>query len=143
MAIYSLSLRTTSATSNQATWELQTSSKKAEILEIGYAVQSAGGRSLGLGRPTSLGVGMTSVTFLAEDFASPASTVTASITGWTLPFPGVPNNFLRRFSTFLNTSAGMVIWRFPEGLVVPANSNLAIFNLGTAFAEDIWCVINE
>jgi hypothetical protein len=142
MAIYSLALRT-GTLNNQVSWELQTGSTDAiRVLEIGLAVQSAGGRNIGLGRPTSLGVGATTVSFLAEDFDSPEGTTTAAVVCWT-SLPGSPTNFLRRASSNTTTSNGMVIWRFPEGLVVPINSNLAIFNIGAGFADDIWCVIDE
>lgn len=143
MAIYSLSQRSGGGNDFTCDWELQTGGTDAiYVLEIGIAVQQAGARSYGLGRPTSLGVGMTLVTFLAEDSASPASTTQAAVTGWTSR-PGIPANFLRRASTNSTTSTGMIIWRFPEGLKVSTNSNLAIFNLGTSFATDYWCVIDE
>lgn len=141
MAIYSLAQRTTTFTSAQACWELRTTSTdRVVVLEIGFNTNTATAQTIGLGRPAAQGVTPVNVTFLAEDFASPAATTVASLSWATSPT--VPANFFRRVSLPASAGAG-IIWTFPRGLIVPVSASLVLWNITTSVAADVWCVIDE
>ncbi len=141
MAIYSLSQRTTNFTSAQASWELRTTATdRVVVLEIGITVNTATAQTLGLGRPAAQGVTPVNVIFQAEDFAAPASTTNASLSWGTSPT--VPAQFFRRVSLPATAGAG-IVWTFPRGLIVPVSASLVIWNITTAVACDVWCVVDE
>src|SRR5258706_2039506 len=141
MAIYSLSQRTTNFTSAQASWELRTTATdRVVVLEIGITVNTATAQTLGLGRPAAQGVTPVNVIFRAEDFAAPASTTNASLSWGTSPT--VPAQFFRRVSLPATAGAG-IVWTFPRGLIVPVSASLVIWNITTAVACDVWCVVDE
>lgn len=143
MAIYSLSQRTGPGDANTVTWELQASATdQVVVLEIGYMGLGSALRGIALGRPSERGVSSSGVAFLPNDPSSPASTATGIVTGWTV-VPPLPSVFLRRWSLSAGGSQQGVVWRFPEGLTVPVNGSLAIFQLLAATTGDVWCEIDE
>ena len=142
MAVYSLSQRTSATAAASAAWEIRTAAgDRAVLLELGISQVTAVAGVYGLGRPAAIGVTPTSPqTFLAEDFADPASTVQASV-AWATG-PTVPANFFRRVACPATIGAG-VIWTFPRGLVVPISSSIIIWILATAPVCDVWAVIDQ
>ena len=142
MAIYSLSLKTTNTTTANACLEIITAStNRPRLLELGLSLNAATASEFGLGRPAAIGITPTTpVTFLAEDPADAAATVTAALAWGT--GPTIPTNFFRRVSLPATVGAG-VIWTFPRGLLIPISSSLILWNLSTTSAADIWAIIDE
>lgn len=144
MAIYSLALRATQAASGSAIWELRTGANRCLVMEIGYSAVLSTARPVGLGRPTVRGITPTEVVMVPDDPNSPASTVSLSI-AWNATSnaapPLMPTTFLRR-ATIQDTTA-TIVWYFPEGLLVPANSSLSMWNVGGGGTADVWVVVDE
>jgi hypothetical protein len=140
--IYSVGIRTTNLTINQACVEIYTPATLAvKVLEIGVGVVTATSYTVGLGRPQAQGVTPVPVAFQPEQNASnPAAKTNASLSWGTSPT--VPAVFLRRFITPATIGSG-VIWTFPRGLELPANSSLVLWNITAAPACDVWIVIDE
>jgi hypothetical protein len=142
MPIYSLSQRTSATSAGVASWEIRTTANaRANILEVGLSQNTAVAGVYGLGRPAAIGITPTTPqTFLAEDAAEAASTITACVQWGTGPTS--PVNFFRRVSCPATIGAG-VIWTFPRGLIIPVSSSLIIWILATAPVCDVWAVIEE
>ena len=141
MAISSLALRTTNFTISQACWELRTpASVKPRVLELGIIQVTATAQTLGLGRPQAIGVTPVNVLFQQEEDADPASVINASLSWGTSPT--TPLIFMRRWNSAATAGVG-IIWTFPRGLTVPVSSALVIWNITTAVACDVNCVIDE
>jgi hypothetical protein len=140
--IYSVGLRTTDVTINHAMVEIYTPATLAiKVLEIGVSIATASACSIGLGRPQAQGITPVPVAFQPEQNASnPAAKTNASLSCGTSPT--VPAVFLRRVN-FPATSGSGVIWTFPRGLELPANSSLVLFNVTATVASDVWIVIDE
>ena len=140
--IYSLGLRTTDVTINQAMVEIYTPATLAiRVLEIGISIASASACSIGLGRPAQQGITPVPVAFLAEQNASnPVAKTNASLSWGTSPT--APASYLRRVN-FPSSAGSGVIWTFPRGLELPANSSLVLFNTTATVASDVWIVIDE
>ncbi len=142
MAIYSLSQRTSATAAAAASWEVRTTTtKRAQILEIGISQVTAVAGTYGIGRPQAIGVTPTTPqTVLQEDPGEPAGTVTAAVAWGT--GPTVPLNFFRRVTCPATIGAG-VIWTFPRGLFIAVSSSIIVWILATAPVCDVWCVENE
>jgi hypothetical protein len=142
MALYSLSQRTTATSAGVAAWEIRTAATaRACLLEIGLSQNTAVAGVYGLGRPAAIGISPTSPqTFLAEDPAEAAATVTACFAWGT--GPTIPANFLRRVSCPAVVGAG-VIWTFPRGLIIPVSFSVVIWIIATAPVCDVWAVLEE
>ena len=142
MAIYSLAQRTIVVAADAATWEVRTAASDApRVVEISFSQVTAVAATIGLGRPAAIGDTPTSpVTFLAEDSADPAATVTACV-AWGTP-PTVPTAFFRRITCVAAIGAG-VIWTFPRGLKIPISNSIVLWVIATAPVLDAWAVIDE
>lgn len=142
MAIYSLGQKTTTFTSSQASWELRTAANRCRVLELGMVSYTATIQDIGLGVPAARGITPVNVLFQAEDFAEIASVTNASLSWATSPTAPTSNLYFRRWAAPATIGAGMV-WTFPRGLTVPINASLELFNIVTAVANGMWCVIEE
>jgi len=143
MAIYSLSQRTIVTSAAAATWEIRTvATIRSQILEIGFSQVTAVAATIGLGRPSSLGLSPTTPqTFLAEDAGEPTGNTNACV-AWASTVPGVPANFFRRVTCPATIGAG-VIWTFPRGLFIAVSASLVLWVIATAPVLDAWAVENE
>ena len=142
MSLYSLSVRTSNVTINQACWEIYTPSTLCiKIFEIGISTVTAQTMILGLAKPLAAGVGQTTpANFIAEQDSGLPTSKTLSAVAWGTSAPTIATaGFLRRVSIVSAIGAG-VIWTFPRGLYVPASSSMCIHNISasTGFL-DCWC----
>lgn len=141
MSIASLAQRTTNFTSAQASVEYRTAaSVRVKVLELTLIQATATAQSLGVGRPQALGVTPVNVLFQRDDPAEAASVTNGSLSWATSPT--VPLIFHRRWNSAATIGVG-IIWTFPRGLVIPVSSALVLWNITTAVACDVNCVIDE
>src|SRR5208337_3667168 len=140
--IYSVGLRTTDTAINHAMVEIYTPATLAiKVLEIGISIATGSACSIGLGRPQAQGITPVPAAFQAEqNVSNPAAKTMASLSWATSPT--VPAVFLRRVN-FPATAGSGVIWTFPRGLELPANSSLVLFNITATVGSDVWIVIDE
>jgi hypothetical protein len=142
MAIYSLGLKSTNTTINNALVEIYTPSTLAiKIMEIGIGQTVATACEYGLGRPANQGITPVPVAFQAEQSTTdPAAKTNASLSWGTSPT--APSIYMRRLATAASIGSG-VIWTFPRGYVLPASASIVIFNITASVACDLWIVIDE
>ena len=142
MAIYALSLRTSSGTIATAAWEARAGASVApKIKELGISINAATASVFGLGRPATAGTATSPTTFLNEEVASGAVSATTSAVTWS-GAPTVPANFLRRVSTPATIGAG-VVWSFPRGLELPGAGTVVLWNITATSVADVWATIDE
>lgn len=138
----SLSVRTTSGTAGTAAWEMRTGATpgRFKLVEIGIFLAAATASQFGIGRPQAIGITPTSpVDFLPKDPNDLiASGSLQSALAWGTG-PTVPTTFFRRISLPATIGTG-VIWTFPVGVVVPVNSSLVLWNIGTNAVVDAYAV---
>jgi hypothetical protein len=149
VAIYSLAIRLAgTATQDIAAWELVAAAERLLVFEVGVNPAAAGAdKVFGLGRTAAPGVSpATTFALLPEDPASPAGTALV-IQTWNTVGPTKPAQFFRRWTAGTSSSLSLhsYVWRFPEGLLVPANSSIALWHLGTSQSAtvEVWVVIDE
>ncbi len=141
MAIYSLALRTTNTTINNAAVEIRTAAtNRPKLMELGISQNAATASSWGFGRPAVIGVTPVNVAFQAEDTGDPSAITNASLSWGTSPT--APAIYLRRLSTPASIGAG-VIWTFPRGLPVAVSSAIVLFNITATPVSDVWAVVDE
>jgi hypothetical protein len=141
MALSSLALRTTNFTSAQASVEWRTpATVRPKILEISVIQATGTAQSLGVGRPQAIGVTPVNVLFQSDDPGDPVSVMNGSLSWATSPT--VPLIFHRRWNSAATIGVG-IVWTFPRGLVVPVSSALVVWNITTAVAADVNCVLDE
>jgi hypothetical protein len=142
MALYSVGLRTTNTTINQACVEIYTASTLAiKVLEIGLSQTVGTACEYGLGRPAAQGISPVAVAFQAEQSTTdPAAKTNASLSWGTSPT--APTVYMRRLATPATIGAGM-IWTFPRGFYLPPTASLVIYNITGTVACDCWIVIDE
>ena len=141
MSISSIGLRTTNFTTTQASWELRSpAGVRPKVLEISIIQATATAQSLGLGRPQAQGVTPVNVLFQQDDPNDPASVMNASLSWATSPT--VPLIFHRRWNSAATIGVG-IVWTFPRGLVLPVSASLVLWNITTAVACDVNCVLDE
>lgn len=141
MALYSLAVRTTNTTINNANLEIRSASaNRPALMEIGIAQATGTASSYGFGRPATIGVTPVNVLFQAEDPGDPAAQTNGSLSWATSPT--APTIFMRRINTPATVGAG-VIWTFPRGLVVPVSSSVVVFNVTATVACDEWAIVDE
>ncbi len=148
MATYSLAqpgLVLAASANKGVGWEIVTTATDApRLMEIGYDIQ-LGGSSVGvfMGRAAVVGIAPANPqVFLAEDPASPPSTVTAA-TSWGTP-PVQPASFLRGTNVSLGDGTGMT-WLFPRGIVMPPSSSIILVSLGALTGQfpDFYATVDE
>ena len=138
-----LSIRTLSGVTAEPSWEIRTGATpgRARLLEIGITLAAATASTIALGRPAAIGITPTTpVDFLSEDPNDVIATgVVQSALAWATK-PTIPTAFIRRISLPATSGTG-VLWIFPTGLVIPINSSLVLWNLGTNAVVDAHAVI--
>lgn len=142
MAIYSLALNSTVATTGAAAGDVRNATLDASIMEAGIQLGAATASTYGLGRSANTPVQTSGVAVLAEDVDRPAGISTMAV-AWSTA-PTVPANFFRRASLPATIGAGM-IWTFPRGLVLGAGAaSMLVWNLATNSASlNFWFVMDE
>lgn len=141
MAISSLAQRTTNFTQTQASVEWRTpATVRPKVLEVSIMQATGTAQSLGLGRPQAIGVTPVNVLFQPDDPNDPASVMNGSLSWATSPT--VPLIFHRRWNSAATIGVG-VVFTFPRGLIIPVSSSLVIWNVTTAVACDVNCVLDE
>jgi hypothetical protein len=141
MAIYSLALRTTNVTINNAAVEVRASAaNRPKLLELSYVSGAATAHSIGLGRPAAIGVTPVNVLFQADDPGDPAS-VTNGALSWATS-PTAPVIYMRRVNFAATVGVG-IVWTFPRGLVIPVSSSVVLFNITAGAVSDVNFVIDE
>jgi len=142
MAIYSISRRTTVVASGSAAHTIYTpAGARVSLLEAGIFMAAATASTYSLGRPAANGVTPTSpVLLLAEDPASPASTVNSAL-AWTTS-PTSPTDSLRRWASPATIGTG-VIFTFPRGVVIAISSNFVLQNLAANGVADSYFTLDE
>lgn len=143
MSFYSIALRTSNVTINQAMAEvIATSTLSPRIMEVGFTITTATSVAVGLGRPAAIGITPGTIsTFQAEEATSdPTAKTTAALTWGTSPTN--PTNYLRRFFTPATIGSGC-IWTFPRGLQIPPSGTVTVSNITAGAVSDYWIVIDE
>lgn len=142
MPRFSLSLRTSNTTDANPAFELRAGSvATGSVIEIGITLAAATASVFGIGHAAAIGITPTApITLLTETAGRPPS-VMAGALAWATP-PTIPAAFLRRVSLPATLGASAVL-RFDEGLSMPANSSLVLWNLGTTAVADVWVVTSE
>lgn len=141
MAIYSLAVRTTNTTINNAALEIRTAAtNRPKLMELGISQNTGTAVSWGFGRPAAIGVTPVNTPFLAEDAGDPSAITNASLSWGTSPT--APTAYHRRLSTPASVGAG-VIWTFPRGFPIQVSSSVVVFNITASVASDMWAVVDE
>lgn len=141
MARYSLGTRTSNGTDAEAAYELIAGAQGFNLLELRISLVAATATTIGLGRPAAKGVTPTTpVTLKAERDATTAA-LAASAVAWGTK-PTIPAAFLRRAGLPATIGAN-VEWKFENGLVVPADATIILWNLATNSVLDVTAVIDE
>ena len=142
MSIYSLGMRTTNVTINQAAVEIITAPTLAiKIMEIKMTLASGSTSVFGLGRPQAQGITPVPVYFMPEQNSSDPQSKTVASLSWATS-PTVPGSFLDRVTLYGTLGAGM-IWSFPRGLHVPASTSLVLWNITANGTLDLCIKIDE
>lgn len=143
MGMYSIAVRTSNVTINQAMCEvIATSTLSPRIMEIGFTIVTATSVAIGLGRPAAIGITPGTIsTFQTEEVTSdPTAKTTLALTWATSPTN--PTNYLRRFFTPATIGSGC-IWTFPRGLQVPPSGTVTLSNITAGATADVWVVVAE
>lgn len=139
-----LGVRTLDGTDAEPSWEIRTGATpgRARLIELGFFLAAATASVIGFGRPAAIGTTPTSpVNFLPEDPNDiVASGVIQSALAWA-GAPTIPTSFMRRISLPATIGTG-VIWTFPEGIVIPVEASLILWNLSTNAVMDAYAVID-
>lgn len=134
MAIYSLALASTVATSGAASWDVKAAAtNEPAVMEVGVMNGAATACTYGYGRTGNTPTQTSPVLLQAEDEGRPAA-VTGCAVAWSVA-PTVPAQFLRR--AFLPATIGAgIIFTFPRGIVLAASSSsLAQWNIAASSAS--------
>lgn len=142
MAIYSLSLNTTVATTGAAAMDAKAATTNSpKIMEIGINLLTATASTYGLGRAGNTPTQTAPVLLQAENPGDPAA-VTGCAVAWSVA-PTVPTQFFRRISLPATAGTG-VIWTFPRGLTLAVTASMLIWNLATNSASmNAWWIADE
>lgn len=132
MALYSLSLRTSSSTSGTPFWACMCpAGMEATVHELrAITTNSVNTPTWGLGLSTNVPVFTSPVTVIAEDPQRPAGRTTCAVAFSTAPI--APQTFFRRSISRSAIGEG-IVWVFTRGIVLPeAGRALALWHLGAA-----------
>lgn len=139
MATYSIATRQSNLDPLSCICELRTAASVALVYEIGICIAGASsGQEYALGRPLVRAPSVSSIFAEKHDTASQGA---KSVLGLTFSSfaPILPSSFLRRFRPNVASGNGSgIIWTFSNGLQVPPNASLCLWNLGLGSALDIW-----
>ena len=100
------------------------------IFEVGVFSSTAVALSVGLIRSLAVGATFTGVVPQPEEFGARASTVNVDQTATTQPTI-TANTYIRKLVLPATVGSG-VIWTFPQGLTVPVNAGMLLWNFGGA-----------
>lgn len=151
MSLRSLAVRTSNFTAAQACVEIIAGANPFRLVQIDYSSTDATPQVIGLGRPALAGVTPTApVTMLSDALGDTASTTKVALAWGTSPT--VPAAFIRRaaiaaaigasFQWYLATAA--FSWKpGSQGILVPANTTIVLWNIVTSVASDVNIVIDE
>jgi hypothetical protein len=140
MAIQSQAARTSGTTIANANFGIYPpATVRPAILEYSMIQVTGTAQSIGLGRASSVGTPTGAVLFQQDDPGDPAAVVNGHIT-WSVQ-PGVPSIYHRRWNSAATIGVG-VVWTFPRGLVVPVSAAFISWNITTAVAMDVNCVVD-
>lgn len=139
----SLSLRTVNGTIDEPAYELMVGATpgRARLMELGITLAEATASIFGLGRPQAKGIAPAA----AEDFLlmDPSDVLAAGVvqadTAWDTD-PTVPLQFFRRITLPATIGTG-IIWTFGDGLIIPVDESLVVWNLANNALADIYAVI--
>lgn len=131
MARYGIATNKTSGAAAGLIVQLRTgSARDARVYEVGIFASTAVSGTVGLIRPSAVGATFTSTgTGAPEDPVSSAGVAVVDTVAGTAPTIGT--NYLRRIVLPGSIGAG-VIWTFPEGIIVPVSTSLALWQISTA-----------
>lgn len=131
MARYQLAATKTSGAAAGMICQLRTGSgRDLRVYEVGVTATTAAAGTVGLIRPTAVGAGFTSVgPGQPIDPVSGAGVAVVDTAATTAPTIG--SIYMRRVSLPATVGAG-VIWTFPDGLVVPISSSMALWQTSAA-----------
>ena len=142
MAIFSLSQRTSGASSGTAAHEIIAGANNAYSLkELGMTLNAGTATTLGFGSPAAKGTTPTSVVVLAEDAGNTTTGATSGALTWATA-PTIPTAFFRRASLPAVIGSG-VVWTFPRGLNVLKTVTTVLWNFVTGSVYDVWFVVDE
>lgn len=144
MAVYSMAVRTTNTTINNANVEIiAAATNKPKLMELGFAQVTGTASSYGFGRPAATGVTPTTPVNLVDeaDGDSAVTGLTTTALAWGTS-PTAPAVYARRINTPATVGAG-VIWTFPRGFAIPKTKSLVVFNVTATVALDVWVVVDE
>lgn len=137
----SLGRFTSSTTIDTAAFEIiAPSSVGVYLVEFGMTLHDATASSVGLGVPAAKGVTPTGpLTFLAESGVGTPLTTFARAWG---TGPTAPASFFR-VATFGAAVGASLVWHFPRGLYIPANSTVVLWNTSAAGRFQLWAVVDQ
>lgn len=112
------------------------------VWEIALFASSAASGTVGLIRPSAVGATFTSTgTGQAEDNIAGAGVAVVDTAATTAPTIGT--TYMRRITLPATIGAGF-IWTFPQGIVVPTSTSLALWQISAvAVAYDGWLCFDE
>lgn len=140
MAIQSQAARTSGVTIANANFGIYPpATVRPAILEYSMIQATGTAQSIGLGRPSPIGTPSGAVLFQQDDPGDPAAVVNGHIT-WSAQ-PTAPTIFHRRWNSAATIGVG-VVWTFPRGFVIPVSSAVVGWNITTAVAMDVNCVVD-
>lgn len=146
MALYQHAARSSDTTSGNSMWELRSHATQGRVrlLELGIFLGAATASTYGLGRPAAIGVTPTSpVVGQALDPGDVAAVAATAVAWGTRPTAPTSSIYLRRIGLPAAIGAG-IIWTFPDnGLIIPINSSIALYNLATNGVVDVYAVWDE
>ena len=134
MAIYSLSLASTVATSGAGSWDVKAAAtNEPAVMEIGVMNGAATACTYGYGRSGNTTTQTSPVLVQAEDEGRPAG-LTGCAVAWSVA-PTVPTQMFRR--AFLPATIGAgIIFTFPRGVVLAASgASLVQWNVAASSAS--------
>lgn len=139
MARYSIGVTKTTGAAAGLITQLRTgTSRDIRVFEIGLFVNSGIASTVGLIRPSAVGATfISSAVGAAEDSASIAGVSVVDTAATTAPTIGT--NYMRRVGLGATVGQGF-IWTFPNGINVPINSSLALWQLSALAVtfENYW-----
>lgn len=140
MAIYSLSLISTSATLGTANWSAAAAAtNEPAVMEFGIINGAATACNFGLGRSANTPTQTAPVLVQAEDPDRPAG-LTGCAVAWSVA-PTVPAQFFRRTLLPATIGSGM-IWTFPRGIgIAAAGPQLVSWNITLNAATSVSHVV--
>lgn len=143
MAVYSVALNSTVATTGAAGWDVKAAAtNRPRVMELGYVNGASTASTYGYGRSANTATQTTPVLVQAEDPAD-AAALTGCAVAWSVA-PTLPAQFFRRASIPATVGAG-IIFTFPRGLALGNSSaSLVQWNLATNSAAcNVYVVVDE